>query len=514
MAVSHDESLQASGVATALVEGGFWPAAAGNLVLPSDVKRVFGRDLIPVLLSGWASVGDLSNGVAAWLADQQQRGAALTLGYDSRFDPAAAGWLGLRLAWWPTGVPEGRRIGLASSRLGRRLDTQQAWLAVLRAACAKIDRRRELFDLPLLCIEAADDDHHDLERWLEAIMQLPAAVDGARRIVLSPPLPGATPADAEVAGCAPVRDRALVTLSDRLLVFHVRSRGRWHQLLHYRLASKSWPLASVYVAVGRQMVSPRCASGLLDAGAVGWVVPATLNIEARAHTVPPKLFPAPVSANVTNLMAMPPEKNWEYLTHWTRRCDGAWPGQQEEEYLDDLILQRDRADRSALAVLRRIVSSQRLLASSYAIRGGTAVVCFTAVPLAELQRRRVFRAHRARWDFEPYGICIRRDWLDRQGARAVHYGNDELWTALPAEEQPFFQARQSRGKGSPIDWTAEEEWRHVGDVLLDQVPADAAFVFVPTSAEAERIAEESPWPIMVVGDVEDAPPPAQIGKPR
>ncbi|MDH3718993.1 MAG: hypothetical protein OES79_12820, partial [Planctomycetota bacterium] len=317
MAVSHDDPLQASGVATALVEGGFWPPAAGNLVLPSDVNRIFGRDLIPVLLGGWASVGDLSNRVAAWLADQQRRGAALTLGYDSRFDPTAREWLGLRLAWWPTGIPKGRRIGLASSRLGRQLDTQQAWLAVLRAACAKIDRRRDLlltatdtaaaalvqraaalFDLPLLCIEAADDDQLDLRRWLEAIMQQSSAVDGWRRVVLSPPLPGATPSDAEVAGCAPVRDRALVALSDRLLVFHVRSRGRWHQLLHYRLASKSWPLASVYVAVGRQMVSPRCASGLLDAGAVGWVVPATLNVEAGVPTVPPKLRLAPASANV------------------------------------------------------------------------------------------------------------------------------------------------------------------------------------------------------------------------
>ena len=48
------------------------------------------------------------------------------------------------------------------------------------------------------------------------------------------------------------------------------------------------------------------------------------------------------------------------------------------------------------------------------------------------------------------------------------------------------------------DWTAEREWRHVGDVPLDEIPPDAALLFVPTETEAEQLATISRWPVVVV----------------
>ncbi len=266
------------------------------------------------------------------------------------------------------------------------------------------------------------------------------------------------------------------------------------------------------MAVGPQRVSSGGAAELLDAGAVGWVVSATEPPKERVPTPRPAAgLSAP--AKVVDISRVSGAEPWEYLTHWTRRCDGPWPDQREEEYLEELIVQPDRADRSPLATLRRIIHTRRLRASPRAIRGGAAVVCFTAVPLADLPHRRVFRPHRTRWDFEPYGICLRRDWLVQRGARPVQYGQPELWSALPEEERPFFQAGQTRGRGRVMDWTAEEEWRHVGDLPLDKVPADAALVFVPSEAEAAGLAEESPWPVVVLAGG-DRRPGGRRGKPR
>jgi hypothetical protein len=60
--------------------------------------------------------------------------------------------------------------------------------------------------------------------------------------------------------------------------------------------------------------------------------------------------------------------------------------------------------------------------------------------------------------------------------------------------------------------TAESELRHSGNVALDQLPDDAAFVFVSSEDEAERVAAISPWPVAVVGSPGNDSP--LVGKPR
>ena len=187
----------------------------------------------------------------------------------------------------------------------------------------------------------------------------------------------------------------------------------------------------------------------------------------------------------------------DYITHCTRQQTGPWPDQSEEDYLDDLILGRPGSNHSPLAVLRRIVDQQRLIATGRTIRGGTKVVCFTAVALNEIAELRTYRRHRGRWDFEPYGISIARRWLEQSGARPVHYGDLSLWDQLPDSERPYYQARFS-GKRGQIDWSVEREWRHIGDVDLEPFPADAALLFVHHREEAEWLSAFSRWPVMVV----------------
>ena len=202
------------------------------------------------------------------------------------------------------------------------------------------------------------------------------------------------------------------------------------------------------------------------------------------------------------MVPIPVADTWDFLTHFTRHRDGPWPDQDERQFLDALILGDAEADHSPIASLGRMLNQRRIAASNNTIRGGFRVVSFTAVPLPEISRRRVFRIHRGRWDFEPYGICLRHDWLTARKTKSVEYGDDELWSRLSPSEQPFFQIASTHGDdpGKSIDWSEEREWRHLGDVDLDELPADAGLVFVPTLAEAELIANISRWPIVVIGE--------------
>jgi hypothetical protein len=192
------------------------------------------------------------------------------------------------------------------------------------------------------------------------------------------------------------------------------------------------------------------------------------------------------------------------LVHCTRECSGPWPGQEHHDYLDDLIFDRPSGDHSVRNTLRRILSERRLRAVSRPVRGAAAAVSFTACPHQQLASRRTFRAHRGRWDFEPYGLAISRDWLLAQGARPVVYrdhsdlmGND-----------PFEQPARSQGSGC-YDWRTEQEWRHPGDIDLGSLPADSALVLVHSDDDIDALDGHGPWPVATISRFDKTPPAIQ-----
>jgi hypothetical protein len=189
---------------------------------------------------------------------------------------------------------------------------------------------------------------------------------------------------------------------------------------------------------------------------------------------------------------------WPALWHATRRHEGPWAGQTEAEFLDELLFERPERDRSALATLRRIVTERRLRASPWALRGGVPSVCFSAAPLHERPAMRTYRAHRGRWDAEPFGIAIRAELLALRGARPVIYGDESVWKTLAESDRPWFQRQATRAGKTPIDWTGEQEWRLLGDLPLEGLSPDDVRVFVPDAATAERIAAECPWPVLAL----------------
>jgi len=519
--------MSEAAVREALSDAGLWPAIGGGPELPLTLTP--GGDLLPAICQAWNAGGgtaDERRPKTAWaraaaFRQAQAAGAQLTWGVPGGDMARLTEWLGPRLVWWPSGAPAGRGVGLVSSRLGQELDRHKTWFAVLRTACMRLDPQQDLlvtagtaagqrfvqrcgqlFGVRTLSIEIDREDRLSWSGWgrrvLASISNAPTA---AFRALLSPPLEGAD-APAVRAGLRelPAPDRAIFALGDRLVALHVRPEGNLLRLLRTRLRQPTSPAASVFLALGPELVRSDQAAELLAAGAVGWWV---MNAAGEPdHDRPaPWLAAPPNDCPAAALVPCPPADDWPYLTHCTRRRSGPWPGEHEAHFLDDLILDRAGADHSALAALWRIARSRRLIAGSDFVRGETPVVSFTAVPLSEIRTLRTFRSHLSRWDFEPYGICIRRDWLQRRGTRPVRYGDESLWESLPPADRPFFQKRTSEtAAGRVLDWTVEQEWRHVGDLKLDGIPAQAALLFVPSDAEARQLAASSPWPVVVLGD--------------
>ncbi len=323
---------------------------------------------------------------------------------------------------------------------------------------------------------------------------------------------------------SPLADRVVVAAADQVIALQLRPRGQLHELLKRRLSDSSFPTGSVWLALGEQLVPSEVAHELQSLGAVGWSLwpdPSCLPIHtsptrqrgkgrnspslARRACVPepgdePASKKTPRSCDATVLSEMPwPEES--YLVHWTRRRSGPWPEQPSSDFLDDMLLARGERSHSAFAALVRIVRQQRLIASSLGIRGASRVVSFSATPLSELPQRRTFRRHRGRWDFEWFGLCVLREWLEQHGSRPVIYGDESEWPELSDADRPFWQLRQTRARGGAktIDWSAEVEWRIHDDLDLSQIPRDAVLLFAPSEADARQLAAISPWPVVVVG---------------
>ena len=539
----------------ALQAAGFLPKSARQLSL-----TVPSGNLLPQLVDAWVSSNTASSAKRsriAWLAASSKLGSRLTVGIagGSRFTT----WIGDRFIWWPRAVPRGRLVGLVSSRLPRRLDTQTDWIAALRAACVELNPASDV----LLCAPSTTTGRfikrfavhsrlqllvlHEprttsIDGWLARIerAELPHKSGGSVSAFLSPLLSGGTPPPRSVRE-TPLRDRSIAALSDLLIALHLRRDSQTDRLVRARLRDLRYAGDEVRVALGRQLVPLDLAQDLAALGATIWspldqavqderVTSRSLCNSRLARTkvryrcstlrgeksttrraVQPIIEPESCiitpqrkwNGGRVSIVAPPGSDGWDYLTHCTRRLHGPWPDQSEEDFVDELILNPSKADRSPVAALRRIMAQQRIIATYATIRGPGSAVCFTAVPLLDLPQLRTFRPHRGRWDFEPYGICIRRSWLAQRGSQPVRYGEQPLWDALPDEERPFFQRAASHSKRTnrTMNWQVEQEWRHLGDVDLRELPASEGLVFVGTEREAREIVAISRWPVTVLGRI-------------
>ena len=285
------------------------------------------------------------------------------------------------------------------------------------------------------------------------------------------------------------RDQALVSIADRVDCVFVRAGGTIESVLRQRLAMRKD--ASVRIATHHAM--PQKSKTLLyqfmQQGAVGWYC-ASRTVEDHGTSKTRTSYRAP-NANI----------DWchtegEWLIHCTRACDGPWPGESKSLYRDRILLgdANDDGEGNAAGTLQRILRMRRLVGSALTSRNDLPVVCFSECSLAELLRRRCYRQHLHRWDYEPYGIAIRRSAAEQAGMKKVLYGDVSDRNALPLAERYRFQAR-----GKTFDWTTEREWRSARDVELDQFDSSDIRVFVADSNEADRL--QSPYPVSVVDEL-------------
>lgn len=528
---------------SALIEAGLIPASCktGTIIDPSEM----GNNLFPSLIRMSSQHGRENEAPRAdrqlldWMIDQHGRGAQLTFGVPIGDSKTNLNWLGRRLCFVTAPIPQKTFVGLISSRLSQDLEMHRDWFRLLRTLCAGAERRDEvlvvaesttvsrfitraarLFGTPILTIKCPEDDSRSIDDWLRSLQEIePQPIDSAIELHLSPRLVSfADSADDQIGrDTAPLRDRAAIALSDRVHVLRLRRGGHIDRLVRRRLDDRSWPMSSIQIARGPGCVADDLADELQGTGAVGWVLLANEDLRAQPEAdsvdridcsankngIASLKYPADSSVIECPTSSIIDESDFEsaaFLTHCTRRRIGPWPDQSQDEYLDDLILDRPSADHSPFAALMRIVKQQRLIASGRLIRGSFPVVSFTAVPLGQIPQLRTFRPHLSRWDFEPYGICLKREWLDTLGAKPVAYGNEQIWQALSDEQRPYFQLLDSdvSTESASIDWSIEREWRHQGDIPLSTLSSASAFLFVPTIEEARELEEVSLWPIIIL----------------
>jgi len=205
-------------------------------------------------------------------------------------------------------------------------------------------------------------------------------------------------------------------------------------------------------------------------------------------------------------MAETENMQWEgYLIHWTRGTYGAWKGEIEADYFDTLTSAHSGNPRDGFATLDHITGTGILRGEGRMIRDGVPVISFSSLSPVEAIKKIEFRATLRRWSFEPYGIALPRETLERFGTKRVIYGDKELFNRLSPEDRPFYQyqgsdesvdkpIRAGNMKTTAKNWRKEDEWRIVGDIDLMSLK-DEVLLITPTEEEAERMRKLQPYKV-------------------
>jgi hypothetical protein len=309
---------------------------------------------------------------------------------------------------------------------------------------------------------------------------------------------------------AALADAAVVLLSHRLFALYARPQGKIATWIARRLQATEFDPGSTLVAAHPSgLASPKAIAWerqINAAGAVLWYPNGIQadptfaksvrvgNAACQAWSCAHRIAPSTMQIRFHESLSTPADA---FLVHCTRGRNGPWPDQSWEEYLDEVLRGGAGCSWHPMDTLLRILRMQRLIATRYLRRGPVETVCLSEERLSTLIGNRRFQPHLGRWDWEPYGIALRRSWLQSLGARPVRYVPHADVAACGSEELSFVQP------SGPIDgardWSFEKEWRIAGDLRLHEVGPNDAWVFVPSEAEARAIAHESRWPVVVVG---------------
>ncbi len=194
---------------------------------------------------------------------------------------------------------------------------------------------------------------------------------------------------------------------------------------------------------------------------------------------------------------LPVSYGWNGLTHWTRSAFGPFDSEDHCDYYS-AILKSNSYPYSAIHILEQIMRDRRIRASGRFIRGGYRVVSLTALKPTEAIELMRWRKRYAYYSFEPYGIALDAAFASHLGCRPVQYGTPSEFNSLGELDRPFFQ-----NAGSEVaEWRPEAEWRHIGDLNLQDVPAEMMRIYTYRESEMEKLQRMAPCQVitLTVGD--------------
>ena len=249
-----------------------------------------------------------------------------------------------------------------------------------------------------------------------------------------------------------LRDAAVIGAADLLLPVSIRTGSTLASLI-----ATAW-------ACGTQMDSRFCCG-----------------YESRGRKLAYEVRPEHLAPGVDSELA-------DYLVHWTRTRNSAWPDERLIDYYHDIIRSESYC-RSALHTLLHILTTRRILASSRHMPGRTATVSFSALSPGELVPLMRWRARYREMSFEPYGVAVHKDCATMLGIRPVAY-YDRAREPKPTGCEPWL----TQSIGDVTDWRQEREYRCLGDLDLRRVPAGAIKAVCYTTEEIGFIEERTGLP--------------------
>lgn len=286
------------------------------------------------------------------------------------------------------------------------------------------------------------------------------------------------------------RDRLVIELADRVDAIYVRAGGNIDNSLCLRINARQD--ASTRVAVAPDL---KCAAArLIASGAIGWFDSETRRRPSPNSTLDQNLPPDLEQPSEQEKTDQWTRTDGQWLVHCTRGPRANWPDETIRQFRDSILIgDGDAINRQPIDSLCRILRSGRLIASSTATSKQSPVVCFSAVPLAQLLDRRCFRPQLGRWDYEPFGIAIRRSTAVSLGIKPVIYGEPGRQKTLAQQDRYRFHPI-----GKTYDWQSEKEWRSKESVDLTTLPESDVRVFAADTIETRNRLADCPWAVSFV----------------
>lgn len=461
-----------------------------------------------------ARIHDLETSFSEPLRDLRKQGFQLVTGWPRQWNHAISSAVGHRffLGHARHFSPTTKLASVVCSRMGRLGAKLPEWPCLLDSVLRQIRKLNwTLLDCPSITLAEPTREFaraasipitelvlpqrpgQDLRTWFAECFERIQDNPHSRQMVFvspefSPNLPWG-PTEGTECSKAKLADVLSILMPDFVHAISIREKGTLRQLSNLRIASPKYKAGSFFECIWDH--KGKAASRSQPRGVVGLhvVLPNQTNRATPASS-------DPVNNDANQLYQLccrlphhfqserthtPEQEQW--LTHCTRGNQGQRPEESAEQFRARVFADGRLTTNDPFDSLLEIVRTMRLSGSRRRNRDLQASISFSEVPVGKLLERRCFQSHLGRWDWEPYGLCIRKSVLQRYGCRPVIYGGDAKFTQLPKSERPFFQSA-----GRNAQWTVELEWRVLGQLDLQSISADDLRFFVKSRKEAGRLA--------------------------